>query len=246
MLVQKGSYQFPINKSGMTVQYAPRETPSGTTYLIDASVSIDAWLPNPLGDSRLLDAQINRMELAFANPSGDFGLLHDDGSPTHIFYQGSQTLGGIQVKMLSYPNYQGAEYVTYRTIQIQANFILVPSTGIPQYTFFDETIKISGGSPKYGVKEVNYGPGVKQQLRTHSKCIASQTGTARSIGQLPIVPPAIWPQALVEEGDYTEKTPTTRGSTSLGTFVKLEHEVSWSYQFEWPYRLSGSPHFSTE
>jgi hypothetical protein len=246
MLVKKGSYQFPINKSGMTVQYAPRETPSGTTYLIDASVSIDAWLPNPTGDSRLLDIQVGRMETAFANPSGDFGLLHDDGSPTHIFWRSSQTVGGIQVKLLSYPNYQGAEYVTYRTIQIQADFILVPAAGYPAYTFFEETIKVSGGSPKYGVKEVNFGPGVRQQLRTHSKCTATQSGTARSLNRPVIVPPAIWPQALVEEGEYTEKSPSTRGSQSYGTFVRLETEVSWSYQFEWPFRLFGSPHFSTE
>ncbi len=100
------------------------------------------------------------------------------------------------------------EYVTYRRYQIGIQFVTPYGFGDPQYVKFSETLDIAGGGPRFGVKEVNFGPPIRQRLREQTACQATQSGSATGLGTYPEIPPPIWPQALrTAEPRITKKNP---------------------------------------
>jgi hypothetical protein len=58
---------------------------------------------------------------------------------------------------------------------------------------------VSVGAKAAGCREVNRGPGVRQRLRTHTTCFATQTGSSTLYLGYPQAPRPIWPYALVDE-----------------------------------------------
>lgn len=240
--MQYGSYQHRQDSTGITISAQMIENENGLPYEANVDVNLEGKLRNArLDDATRLDPIIREMEAAYSIPGQDFGLLHDNGLPSAAFWRNSQTIGGIRPKLISYPNYRGGEYVTYRQFQIAVSMTL-PVGPTPQYTRFNETISIEGGGPLYGVKEVNFGEGVRQRLRTHTKCIAVQSGTAVSRFQHPEIPPPIWPFAL-KTVPKISKVIRPRGSARMRNVVLNECEITWSYEFEWPTRLDGVPHY---
>lgn len=244
MQVEYGSYRHKVNSTGITISSEIEETEAGVPFRINNSINIEGRIQNVRGGrSRDFDAIINSMERAYSIPGQDFGLLHDNGIRSNAWWRNSQTLGGIRPKMLSYPNYKGGEYLTYRSFQITVNF-QVPTASL-RYIKFSESISIEGGNARYGVKEVNFGPGVRQQLRTHTKCIATQSGSATGRNGFPIIPPPIWPHALRDSRPKITKLIKPRGGVRTRNIVLEECEISWTYEYEWPFRLDGIPHYAT-
>lgn len=243
MYTEYGNYRHRVNSTGITISQAVEETDYGLPYRLATDVNIEGRLINRTGRSTDFDSEIRRMEAAYSQPGKDFGLLHNNGTRTAAYWRNSQTIGGIRPKLLAYPNYKGGEYITYRQFQISLQ-ILTRFGATPNYIRFSETLSISGGAETYGVKEVNYGPGVRQRLRTHTKCTATQRGTAVGRSVFPRIPPPVWPFALKSSEPSIDKVIRPRGSSRMGNVVLEECEISWTYEYEWPFRLDGIPHFA--
>jgi hypothetical protein len=244
MLIQYGSYQHQVSSSGITVSSEIEETDSGVPVRLKNTVSIEGRIRNHSGGSSLdLDSLIAQMEQAYSIPGQDFGLLHDDGRRTQAYWTNASTIGGIRPKFLAYPNYKGGEYWSYRQFRIGIEFYTPVDLSVI-YLKFTEQISVEGGGQSFGVKEVNYGPGIRQRLRTHTKCTASQTGSAIGRNRFPAIPPPIWPFALRNTEPKVSRTIRPRGSRFHGNIVLEECEVSWAYEYEWPTRLDGVPHYA--
>lgn len=244
MIVQYGTYQHQVSSTGIVVSSDVEENESGVPIRVKHSVSIEGRLRNPPGAApRNLDGLIAQMESAYSRVGQDFGMLHDDGRRSQAFWTNASTIGGIRPRFLAYPNYKGGEYWSYRQFQIRVEFY-TPYGLAFQYARFTEQLSIEGGTASFGVKEVNFGPGVRQRLRTHTKCSATQSGSAIGKNFFPPIPPPVWPFALSYTEPKITRTIRPKGSRYHRNLVLEECEVSWSYAFEWPTRLDGIPHYA--
>lgn len=244
LIVVYGGYRHRQNSTGVTISSSVLENEAGVPYRVQTDINIEGRLRNSrLGNSRSMDPIIREMEIAYSAPGQDFGILHDDGTKSSVWFENSATIGGIKPTMLAYPNYRGGELINYRQFQIQLR--VLTQYGAPlQYTRFSETISIQGGGELYAVKEVNYGRGVRQRVRTHTKCTATQSGTAVRHGLPPEIPPPIWPFALKEQHPRITKVVRPRGGTRTRNLSLDEIEIGWTYEYEWVDRLDGIPHYA--
>lgn len=243
MIVEYGNYRHAINTTGVTIASDVEENEAGIPFRLNVSVNLEGRLRNPTPQFPwALDPMIAEMEAYYSVPGRDFGLLHDDGRRTAAYWYNRNTIGGIKPKLLAYPNYQGGEYCTYRKFQITLQF-QTPFASL-NYIRFTETLSIEGGGQVFGVREVNFGPGTRQRLRTHAKCTATQNGTAVARNRFPQIPPAIWSYALRNTEPKISTAIRPKGGITSGRVTREENEISWSYDFEWPTRLDGIPHFA--
>lgn len=246
MFLQIGSYRHQINEAGLAITQRAKETKAGVPYMYELEWTISGKLRNPSGVSRDLDRKMAALEQAYSTRGVDIALLHNDGRRTHHAIRNSDTLGGIRTLFTAYPTTSGAEYCTYRSYQVQITASIPIRSNAPVYIEFEEQITIMGGGRRWAVKEVNEGPGIRQQTRTHSKCEATQSGRATMLGVYPMVPQPIWPFALQDEFPRVNKLPpVTSGQNRDGTFARKEMTITWDWSFVWPQRLFGSPHYAT-
>jgi hypothetical protein len=248
VIVQYGSYQHKINSTGISISQEVEENEQGLPHTIRTTINIEGRIHRGPSTrfpvrSQDLDPFITGMQAAYSIPGQDFGLLHNDGGPSEHYWKNDKTLGGIRAKMMAFPNWKGGEYATYRSFQIQVQFE-EPYRRL-EHLRFSETISIEGGGERYGVKEVNNGPGVRQRLRTHTMCKATQQGIIVSRGSYPkALPLPIWPFALVDQRPKIQKAVRPRGGQLTEQITLNECEISYSYEYEWPQRLDGFPTYS--
>lgn len=244
MMAEYGNYRHAINTTGMTFTTDVEENESGVPIRMNWMANLEGRLRNPTpADPSALDPIIAEMQAYYSIPGQNFGLLHDDGRRTQSYFLNSKTIGGIRPKLMAFPNYQGGEYCTYRKFQIAIQFQTLVADTVT-YLKFSENLQIDGGGEVYGVKEVNFGPGTRQRLRTHSKCVATQSGSAVGRNVFPDIPQPIWPDALRTTEPRISTSIRPRGSIQTGRYSREECEISWTYEYEWPTRLDGIPHFA--
>lgn len=243
MFLQVGAYRHAINEAGLSMSKRAIENKAGVPYLYEIEWTINGKLRNPRGNGRDLDLAMERLEEAYAKRGVDISLLHADGRRSHHTILNSTTLGGIRSRVLSYPTTEGGELCTYRGYTISINAKVPILKNAPVYIEFDEQITIAGGGRRWAVKEVNEGPGVRQLVRTNSRCEASQSGRATMLGRYPRYPSPLWPFALQEEfPKVVNLPPSVEGSRTDGTFGLAAMSITWDWSFVWTSRLSGSPH----
>ena len=243
LLVKYGNYTHPASSTGLTFSTEIRENEQGLPIAVDYTVNLEGKILNPSANPRDLDYQIATLEAAYSVRGQDFGIIHKDGRPTRAFWRNIDTIGGIRANFYAAPNYRGGEYVTYRSFQLRVTFSLVPAATV-NYLKFTETIQISGGGPTFDVLEVPFGVGIRHRTRTHSKCTATQSGSAVARGRFPDVPPPIWPQALSKEFPDETSTIRPKGGRANNRLILDECETSWRYEYVWPTRLVGVPHYA--
>ncbi len=206
--------------------------------------TLQGKLFNPSPYSRSMYGILSDFEFAYSSGGKDLVLEHDNGVASYHTLRNSDCLGGTRVvEPPSFPSGRFGEYASYRTYRVVVEGVRVYGNA-NQWLNFRETIKIRGGGEKYGCIEVNEGVGVRQRLRSHSTCYATQSGSGSGYLYTPDPPPPIWPFALVDQ--YPEVdivSPETIGS--FGDGVQVNHEISWSYSYEYPQRLAGTPHYLT-
>lgn len=200
---------------------------------------------NKTGNPKSTAGFLRELEQAYTRNGQDLVLEHSDGTPSYHALLSRDCIGGTRVVQLPvYPRGQGGEYVSFRTVSIAVEGIRPVLNGVSLYLAFQERITISGGGARWGCREVNRGPGQRQQLRTHSKCEATQTGSATLYVGEPEVPSPIWPQALVDQYPALDAVgPETISAGSIGDSAFVNRSVTWSYSYEFPYRLFGEPHY---
>jgi hypothetical protein len=207
--------------------------------------SISGRLYNKTGSAAGMAAIIEEFEEAYAQTGQDLVLELDDGRPSHHAIYARNTLGGIRIVAIpEYPEGRQGEYVSYRSYTLRAEAVIPYFATKSLFIEFSERISISGGGARWGVAEVNRGPGVRQRLRTHSKCSATQSGSATYFSDWPPVPGPIWPYALVDElPDLELVSPETISTGSGGYTSLINGAATWTYNYEFPLRLGGVPHY---
>jgi hypothetical protein len=243
MRVRYGSYRLGIAASDISI--SSDQIPNAMNRPAAAEViwAVRTRIKNPSGDPRQFPAILNAFERAFSVHGRDIVLEFTDGTPTHHALLTRNCVGGTRVsKFPTYSTGANGQYINYRDVEFEIRgTVPLQANG---YLSFTEQISIRGGGARWGCREVNIGPGVRQRLRTNTTCFATQSGSAVGYLARPTPPPPIWPSALVDElPDLTLASPVTQGE-GFSAF-QTDYSTNWSYQFASPQRLNGIPHFLT-
>jgi hypothetical protein len=184
-----------------------------------------------------LRAKIAALEQAYAVDGLDVVLLMPNGAPSTHAIISANTLGGVRITdRPSFPSGGGAEYCTIRryTIGLEAVWPTAGKPADPVLLAFSETIRFTGGGPRYDYHEPPQGRPIGELLKQQTVWRGTQSGQARGINGIPVVPLPLWPSYQTSDPDYS----LTATETPEGT----EYQVGWTYQFAANIKLSGKPH----
>ena len=184
-----------------------------------------------------IDTKVRTLESAWSVDGRDVLLKLPDGTNSTHTLESSDCVGGTRVVMRSFPRGRGAEGVTHRTVRVAVEGDVAIAVGslLSQLAAFNESIVTSGGGRRIGHLTVRRGRPHAQTLARHTPFRAVQSGSAVGIYAYPGIPSPIWPSAQVANPQIRRGTPRRR----QGSYV--DYPVTWSYQFESAYPLSGSP-----
>lgn len=164
------------------------------------------------------------------------GLFHDDGTASSHVLNPTNSLSGVLVDAIDFPPDSGTgQYATARGFSITLRAVY-PRQNLA-YQDFREEIAVSGtGGPRTVLIETISGVPQRQVTAKRTIVTARQSGHAVGLKQYPPYPNPIWP--AVEKVDRRQQgkgSPRNDG----GTFV--EWPITWSYEFESPAPLFGTP-----
>lgn len=240
MLLKYGGYSYQLYGAGLTVQKQAEQNEAGEPVRTVSAINVMTRLLNNAANPTraTMDAMIRAFEAAHARSGQDLILYQSDGSTeTAHAWRSRNCIGGVRVVGgPSYPEYQGAEGINYRTIQVQFEAITPLTDARSALRSFTETITISGGGPMFGHLVPKRGRPIKQLLSEFSVCRATQRGSAIGLYQYPFPTAPIWPDALKNPPGEFSYTSARRIGTD-GT----DWAVSWAYEYEHNDRLIGSP-----
>lgn len=243
MRMRWGTYRHRIAEVDLRISREPIANATGGILTYRELWQLAGRLYNRTGSAKGMDAIIREFEQAYSVNGQDLVLEHEDGTPSYHQLLSRNTIGGTRV--ISPPQFgegRQGEYVSYRSYSVTIEAIRPILAGVSAFIEFQETVSVRGGGARFGVSEVNYGPGIRQRLRTHSRCVATQSGRATLFTGYPDPPPPIWPFALVDQfPDIQVEAPETI-STGQGSDL-INGTTSWTYNFEFPLRLAGLPHY---
>lgn len=240
MKLRIGKYTHRVTEASISISRSPVENRMNQIVAYEEIWRITGKLLNPSTNSHGMDAVIWAFERAYSQDRQDLVLEHPDGRPSYQALYSRDCIGGT--KIYEPPQFTQSiprEYVSFRSYSVVVGGLKPLRPGANVYLDFSESLSIRGGGARFGCTEVNNGPGTRQQLRTHSTCTASQSGSMTLFTGFPSPPPPIWPYALVDQyPDYEVGPPLSQG---LGTVTN--RSVSWSYNYAFPQRLYGEPHY---
>jgi hypothetical protein len=240
MLLKYGSYAFQLYGAGLTVQRQAELNESGEPVRTVNSINVMTRLLNTAANPTraTMDTLVRAFEAAHARSGQDLILYQADGTTeTAHAWRSRNCIGGVRVVGgPSYPEYQGAEGINYRTIQVQFEAIVPLADARSALRSFTETITISGGGPVFGHLQPKRGRAIKQLLSEFSVCRATQRGSAVGLSQYPFPTAPIWPDAMTNDPGEFSYTSAQRIGTD-----ETDWMASWSYEFEHNDRLIGRP-----
>lgn len=232
-VVRYGSFAFDAGESSwrtnVTTEYAGM-----IPTLRVITVSLTGKI---LGSSATELANRSRLlQNAFWQVGRDLTLTDDSGVVIESLRSGNSLSGVTCIEGPSFPEGEGAEFVTYRTFtatfqakyQAQANQALVYN--------WTQSVTQSGGGPLIVWQPAVTGRPVKVIAQEATTYRATQTGSAMGlIGYPPVPPPAFGAGNLSANPDITYTAPRRVGN-GLTDFA-----VSWTYQFESAGPLKAGP-----
>jgi hypothetical protein len=236
-----GSYYHRVGAVDLQIERTPIDNALKTSVAVQETWTCTGRLYNLTGSASGMYATMQAFEAAYSVNGMDLALEYLDGRSSYHVMRSQDCVGGTRVvQPPNFPNGRKGENHTFRTYRLAVTGIRFIGRG--QYMSFSERIQISGGGARWGCLEVNEGYGVRQQLRTNAKCVATQSGSAVGYLSMPSPPPPIWPFALVDElPDLGETGPETYGEGFNAT--QVNYGIDWNYKYEWISRLNGTPHF---
>lgn len=244
MYIRIGSYSHRIAEANLRIGRDPVENATGAIIAYIERWNISGRLHNRTGSAKGMDPIIRRFEQAYSINGQDIALLHIDGTPSYHQLLSRDAIGGNRIA--SPPQFsegRQGEMVSYRSYSVAVEAMRPVFGNQSLFVDFQETIDVKGGGAKFGCSEVNYGPGVRQRLRTHSTCTATQTGSATYWLGWPTAPKPIWPFALVDQYPDVSIDSPERISTGRGESELINGSANWSYNYSFPRRLFGIPHY---
>lgn len=242
MRLRYGNYRHRIAEGNLAISRTPIENAMGRPIAFKERWSIRGKLYNKTGSAYGMGKIIADFEDAYSYGGQDMVLEMSDGRYSQHVLRNQDCIGGTTIAELpQFPDGLHGEYISYRTYTVAVEGIRPITSGQNLFIEFQESVTISGGTARYGCREVNRGPGVRQQLRTHSTCVATQSGFSTLYIGYPQPPPPIWPNALVDEEPDTEGISPETLSGGIPAYVN--RRISWTYNYQFPTRLYGEPHY---
>lgn len=189
----------------------------------------------------LLSQRVAQIQAAILYDGKNVGLLHDNGTPSKLFLDSSQSQSGVRITRYPFPepNIAGADYASSVTIRcsFEAEYSGVPIGGGGGQTppnvlvSFTESLAITGdGGPRTAVQEYIKGDPEQFTLADKTAVRATQSGSAVVEGfsgnSFASVSEPLFPGLLKRDskGERRVVNQLTDGKWSCS--------IDWEYQFE--------------
>jgi len=236
MILRYGNYSHDDCEAKIAIQRRSSLTRANVPFSYTEQWAIELLV---VGDDVTdVTTKLLAIEAAYKIRGVDCRLLTSAGGATAHKMLHADTIGGVRVVSLpSYPTGEGAEYTTYRTVTIvlEADFPINPGDPGTQFLDWQETVETFGGGPLLGYTAPINGVPVRQTIRQRTTFKATQSGSAVGYLGYPAIPGPLFPGALMENPRITRSAPRRNGTSAQ------EFPVSWSYVFESPSPLFGTP-----
>lgn len=231
MHVRYGSYAHAEGEVELAWERDPIRSEGGDLLAIVTRASLSGQL---LSDSESnMDAAWSALVAAYVDGQ-DLALVYTATGDTSLLLESARCNGGTRVtKPPSLPPMRGPAYsliLPYSIVVEGEEEVTNRDTDLLSFT---ESLTVSGGGPRFAVRETLDGYPIRQQVRAATTFRATQSGSATGLYGYPIVPPPLFPGAMVEAPQVTRVTPRRRGAS--GTRLSYtEYAVQWQYQYESP------------
>lgn len=236
MYLAVGSYTFATG----SVHIATRETAefSSTGRPVTKTRTFTCRGTLTAASQSAMKTAIDAFEAALAIHNQDVILYQDDASESATVLKAATSLTGVQlIEGPTYPTTEGGENATHRTWEATWQAVYPVANVSDNFALtFTESLTISGGGARWIHKPNILGVWQKQLVYPKTPYVAVQQGQATGLRAYPVIPPPIFPQALVDE--YPEVSRT--GPQQQGLLLR-DYGVSWSYRFESVSPLVGLP-----
>lgn len=209
-----------VFERGICTKITERWTIKATINIVDGETIAD------------ITSRISAMETAYSVNGGDVALV---GSAHSLI--SANCLGGTRVvSPPSFPEGDGTEYATVRTVTIVVEGDILRVDAIGGLSEWSETLEFAGGGPRWVMIETRTGDPERQQTSQRTPYRVRQSGRAVGITQWPVIPNPIWPQH-----EHQERRIVLTGSPERIGANFTNWPVTWSYEFESSIGLSGVP-----
>ena len=237
MILAYGSYRYAANSAGITISKQADLNDAQEPVRTITRARVMTRLLNPGTTRATMNAAVAAFLAAHDYQGRDLILYQPDGTTKTVHsWPSSTTIGGVRVVgPPSFPEYEGAEAINYRTIQVEYELVTAITNRRTALRSFTERLQTSGGGPEYVMLKTLNGPPVRQMRYKQTPYVVTQTGSAVGLFDTPAIPPPIWPSALMEAPQIDPD-----GGRRLGT-AQVDFGISWSYRFESTTPLAGKP-----
>lgn len=239
-----GSAVRPNNEAVASITLSP-------VYTVDRTVAyyIERWdvtgriVNYPIATQEITTAALARLRAELLQTNVDVKFLQDDNAvETALALRAANCITGPYVTEHAIPTSPEEVYATgvmYRVLYEAKCLANSPSSNLLEFSETISCTQVGGRQMVYVGGSVNLPE--RQTGMQHQTWMYTQSGSALGLYAYPLIPPPIWPFALVspEGRPFSISSPVVLGnSPSLDT----ELRVSWEYNYEWATELRGIPH----
>lgn len=191
-------------------------------------------------DQYALSARMAQIQAGILYNGKNVGLLHDNGTPSQMFLDSSQSQSGVRITRFPFPepNIRGADYASSLTCRcsFEAEYSSTqlggqgPAPSNVLVSFTESFSYLGDGGARTAIQEYITGSPEKFTLADKTACYATQTGAAVLEGfsrdQFASVSVPYYPDDLMHDSKGERRTITRL------TNEKWSCAIEWEYKFE--------------
>lgn len=247
MQLKYGSYAFNANGTEITARTETVRNEAGAPYKQRRSLHVAGYMEIS-GDTVAAQqadctTKMNALEAALAKPFQDLIFYQDSGAESATSLRNSDSIGGVVVT--AGPHYpdgiKGYTSVQRFEFTAEAEYYILAEAGLSANITlsFEETLKFSGGGPRFIYKESIVGPPQRQKTCDQTVYRVTQTGRAVGLRGYPSPAAPIWPANLLQAPDIDRIGPDRMGWTDPRSYEGFG--ITWSYDYGSAVKLIGAP-----
>jgi hypothetical protein len=236
MILQVGSLRRPNNEAVVTPSYQPIYDLTRKVEAMRIRWDVSGRVVNfPVATQAITSREIEAFYSAVTSPNPRLQLLGDDGSPTPFVLDPSRLLNGPSLIDFSFPTSEAEVYVTGLSYRLTFEGTQYVGRGDSDLIEFSEEVSGDPGGVTYVYVGGAYNLPERQVATQNKSYKYVQSGSAMGLLAYPLIPPPIWPFALMSEPRVVRSSPQNLG------MVDTNYRISWEYNYEWHTRLFGVP-----
>lgn len=237
MILQIGTLRRPNNEAVVTPSYQPIYDFTRKVEAMRIRWDISARVVNyPVATQAITSQEIQALANALTAPTPKLQLLGDDGvTQTPFVLDPSRCLQGPNLIDFSFPASDSEVYVTGLAYRATFEAVQYVGNGDSDLLEFSEELSEDPGGQTYVMVGGAYNYAERQLATQHKPYRYVQSGSAMGLLAYPLIPPPIWPFALVAAPKIIRSSPQVVGT------VDTNYRISWEYNYEWATKLFGAP-----